>query len=46
MLGDIYVQRNDSFQAKATYRSVVDGYTPADDGIVAEARARIEKMSE
>ena len=45
MLGDIYVQRNDSFQAKATYRSVVDGYTPADDGIVAEAQAKLEKLN-
>ena len=45
MLGDIYVQRNDSFQAKATYRSVVDGYTPADDGIVAEAQAKLDKLN-
>ena len=45
LLGDIYVQRNDSFQAKATYRSVVDGYTPADDGIVAEAQAKLEKLN-
>ena len=45
VLGDIYVQRNDIFQAKATYRSVVDGYTPADDGIVAEAQAKLEKLN-
>ena len=45
LLGDIYVQRNDLFQAKATYRSVVDGYTPADDGIVAEAQAKLEKLN-
>lgn len=45
LLGDIYVQRNDTFQAKATYRSVVDGYTPADDGIVAEAQAKLEKLN-
>lgn len=45
LLGDIYVQRNDLFQAKATYRSVVDGYTPADDGIVAEAQSKLEKLN-
>lgn len=46
LLGDLYVQKNDLFQARATYQSIVDGYSPQDDGIVAEARARIEKMSE
>lgn len=45
LLGDIYVDRGDEFQAKATYRSVVDGYTPADDGIVAEASAKLEKLN-
>jgi hypothetical protein len=45
VLGDIYVQRNDLFQAKATYRSVVDGYTPADDGVVAEAQAKLDKLN-
>ena len=45
LLGDIYIQRNDTFQAKATYRSVVDGYTPADDGIVAEAQSKLEKLN-
>ena len=44
-LGDIYVGRDDSFQARATYQSIVDGYSPADDGIVAEAKARIEKLN-
>ena len=34
LLGDIYMARQDSFQARATYQSVVDGYSPADDGIV------------
>ena len=45
LLGDIYVARNDLFQAKATYRSVVDGYTPADDGIVAEAHSKLEQLN-
>ena len=46
LLGDLYVQKGDLFQARATYQSIVDGYSPQDDGIVAEARTRIEKMSE
>lgn len=43
-LGDIYAGRADTFQARATYQSIVDGYSPADDGIVSEAKARIEKL--
>ncbi len=44
-LGDIYAVRDDTFQARATYQSIVDGYSPSDDGIVAEAKARIEKLN-
>lgn len=33
------------FQARATYQSIVDGYTPADDGIVAEAKEKIKKLN-
>ena len=45
LLGDIYMARQDSFQARATYQSVVDGYSPADDGIVEEAKSKIAKMN-
>lgn len=45
LLGDIYMSRDDAFQARATYQSVVDGYSPADDGIVEEAKSRIAKMN-
>ena len=45
LLGDIYAARNDAFQARATYQSVVDGYSPADDGIVAEAKEKIAKLN-
>lgn len=45
LLGDLYVRRGDSFQARATYQSVADGYSPADDGIVDEAKKRIEKLN-
>lgn len=46
LLGDLYVVKGDPFQARATYQSVADGYSPDDDGIVAEARARIKKLGE
>lgn len=45
LLGDIYFDKGDTFQARATYQSVVDGYSPADDGIVDEAKSRIAKMN-
>ncbi len=45
LLGDVYARRGDDFQARATWQSVADGYSPADDGVVAEARARIQKMN-
>ncbi len=43
-LGDIYVREGDAFQARATYQSIVDGYSPADDGIVAAAKERIAEL--
>lgn len=44
VLGDIYADKGDNFQARATYQSIVDGYSPADDGIVAEAKEKIAKL--
>lgn len=44
LLGDVYVSRGDLFQARATYQSVVDGYSEKSDGIVDAARERIEAM--
>ncbi|MBR2332734.1 MAG: hypothetical protein IKA60_00170 [Rikenellaceae bacterium] len=44
LMGDIYAIGGDSFQARATYQSIVDGYSPADDGIIDEAQARIQKL--
>ncbi|MFI3286408.1 MAG: tetratricopeptide repeat protein [Rikenellaceae bacterium] len=44
LLGDIYVLRNDSFQARATYQSIIDGYGVDGDNIVEQARAKIEKL--
>jgi len=44
LLGDVYVRKGDLFQARATWQSIADGYSPSDDGIVAEAEARIRKL--
>ncbi len=41
MLGDIYVLEGDNFQARATYQSIVDGYSSKGDGIIDEATAKI-----
>jgi TolA-binding protein len=43
-LGDIYVREGDTFQARATFQSIVDGYSPPDDGIVAAAKERIAML--
>ncbi len=45
LLGDVYVRKGDNFQARATYQSVADGYSPADDGIVELAKERIAKLN-
>ncbi len=44
LLGDIYIAREDSFQARATYQSIVDGYAVSNDGIIDEAKSKIEKL--
>lgn len=44
LLGDIYLKQGDSFQARATYQSVADGYSPSSDGIVDEAKSRIKNL--
>ncbi len=44
LLGDIYVQRGDNFQARATYQSIIDGYGGEGDNLVEQARAKIEKL--
>ena len=46
LLGDVYVSRGDLFQARATYQSVVDGYSEKNDGIVRAAEERIVALGE
>ena len=45
ILGDLFVELGNSFQARATYQSIVDGYSPKDDGIVEEAQQRINSLN-
>ncbi|MDR2885513.1 MAG: tetratricopeptide repeat protein [Rikenellaceae bacterium] len=44
ILGGIYVNEGDTFQARATFQSIVDGYPDPKDGIVESARASISKL--
>lgn len=44
VLGDIYVKKGDNFQARATLQSIIDGYSPTDDGVVEAARSKISAL--
>ena len=48
VLGDSYVDRDNLEQAKATFESVRDGYTPesADDDVLDNVRMRLERLEE
>lgn len=46
LLGDVYTSRGDLFQARATYQSVVDGYSNKSDGIVDLAIQRVESLGD
>ena len=44
ILGDIMRDQGNTFQARATYQSIVDGYSQANDGIIDEAKSRINSL--
>ena len=44
VLGDVLVKTNNLFQARATYQSVVDGYSVSNDGVIALAKQRIASI--
>ena len=44
ILGDIMRDSGNTFQARATYQSIADGYYDANDGIVDEAKSRINEL--
>lgn len=46
LLGDVYTSRGDLFQARATYQSVVDGYSNTTDGIIDAAREKVASLSD
>lgn len=44
LLGDTYLKRGDKFQAKATYKSIVDGYGEEGDGIKESAQKKLNGL--
>ena len=44
VLGDIYVIRKNLEQAKATYESIIKGYSNQNDGVIEEAKQKYEAM--
>lgn len=43
-LGDTFVKRGNTFQARSTYQSIIDGYSVTDDGIRADAEQKIKEL--
>jgi hypothetical protein len=41
LLSDIYLQKEDIFQAKHTLRSIIDNYNIDNDGILDDAKTKI-----
>jgi tetratricopeptide (TPR) repeat protein len=46
LLADNYLQLGDTAQAKATYKSIIDGYTKKDDGIISTATEKLDALTE
>lgn len=46
LLADIFLNKNDKFQAKYTLLSIVDNYPNTDDGILDEAKKRLELIQD
>lgn len=44
LLSEIYVKKDDDFQAKATLQSIIDNYQKAEDGIIDEANVRLMEI--
>lgn len=44
LMADAYTAKGDAFQAKATLESVIDNYENQEDGILASANERLEKL--
>ncbi len=46
ILADIYINKDDLFQAKATLQSIIDNYKNEDDGIKTEAKQKLDAIIE
>lgn len=46
LLADIYIAKNDNFQAKATLQSIIDNYKNTDDGILNDAKVKLQNILE
>lgn len=46
LLGDIYVDKKDNFQAKQTYQSIIDNYSVKNDSIISIAEQKLEVIVE
>lgn len=46
VLGDSFADRGELSQAKATFASVKDGYSPDNDGVIQDVTMRLEKLEE
>lgn len=46
LLSDIYVKKEDLFQAKATLQSIIDNYDKEDDGLLDICRMKIKQIEE
>ena len=44
VLGDVYVERQNYFQARETYKSISNGYNNKEDGILSEVQERINAI--
>ena len=43
---DILVARNDLFQARATLKSIINGYANKEDGIIEDAKTKLDAIGE
>src|SRR5690606_17942578 len=46
LMADAYAAKGDKFQAKTTLESIIDNYEDETDGVIKEAKARLEKLKQ
>lgn len=44
MLSDVFLKKDDAFQARYTLQSIVDNYAVKDDGIIERAQAKLDVL--